>query len=152
MGLRPKTITIGGRRYNFVIGDCGVENGEPAAGHCDPPSRMHKRIIVVPKVWHGGDSRDGSYVLCQILLHEFFHAADWNQAEKWVYKAAKSIATTLYEEGLERYVRRQPPNPWLTQRLTRLIAAADTNQDEAWVKQAAEDFSKALLRFGYSRR
>ena len=82
-----KTITIRGKRYNFV-----VKKLTNARGRTEHPETKHKTVYI--------DRRERGKKLLATLIDEFFHMAIWEIQNEIVDTISDDMATALWRCGL----------------------------------------------------
>ena len=89
--MRPiekiKTITIRGKRYNFV-----VKKLRAARGMTEPPNTKHKTVYI--------DSREKGKELLATLIDELIHCAVWEIENDIVDEISDGMADVLWRCGL----------------------------------------------------
>ena len=83
-------VKILGKYYNLKF----VPNLGSCDGSCDHPEEPRKTI----RIQSGLDEK----VLCETIIHEILHGADWHKSEEWVEELALDITNTLYKLGYKR--------------------------------------------------
>ena len=91
-----KTITIRGKRYNFVVAK--LKN---ARGLTDHPKTKNKTVYI--------DQRETGKKLLATLVDEFIHCAIWELRNDEVDQISDDIADALWRCGL-RFQHEEPPS------------------------------------------
>jgi hypothetical protein len=89
-----KTITIRGKRYNFV-----VKRLRAGRGMTEHPDTKNKTVYI--------DDREKGKELLATLLDEFIHCAIWEIENEVVDEISDDLADALWRCGL-RFVDEQP--------------------------------------------
>jgi hypothetical protein len=92
-----KTITIRGRRYNFVV--ARLKN---ARGLTDHPKTKNKTVFI--------DEREKGKKLLATLVDEFIHCALWDLRNDEVDRISDDIADALWRCGLRFKHEETPPS------------------------------------------
>jgi hypothetical protein len=86
--MRNMRIKVRGKYYDLQF----VELSERASGLCDPPDAVGKRIRI--------DNRGTDLEILEALIHEAWHACDWDKDEDAVAEGSRDIAVLLWRQGL----------------------------------------------------